>query len=222
MKLLKGLIAPAACAVTLAAPAVAEMELSIYSGVQEVPHSKLSGTYPTPPGGGTFSRRVKWNGKSFAAPPYYGARAMWWRPSNIGWGVEFTHAKAYASNADMTALGFSSLEFTDGHNLITLNVMKRWPDRWGGFTPYVGAGLGVAVPHVDATVIGAPRTYGYQLTGPAARLTAGAKYDLNDKWAVFGEYQFTYSDNDVDLNGGGSMKTTLITNALNFGLSYKF
>ncbi len=218
MKAFNCRIAAAALTAAIAGPAAAEMELSIYSGVQEVPHSKLSGTYPA---GGTFSRRIKWSGESFAAPPYYGARAMWWRPSNIGWGVEFTHAKAYASNADMTALGFTSLEFTDGHNLVTLNVMKRWPDRWGGFTPYAGAGLGVAVPHVDATV-GASRTYGYQLTGPAARLTAGAKYDLNEKWAVFGEYQFTYSDNDVDLNGGGSMETTLITNALNFGLSYKF
>ncbi|WP_026758521.1 outer membrane protein [Sediminimonas qiaohouensis] len=219
MKSFKFRIAAATLTAALAGPAAAEMELSLYSGVQTLPHSNLSGTYPA---GGSFSRHVKWNGKSFAAPPYYGARAMWWRPSNIGWGVEFTHAKAYASDADMNALGFSSLEFTDGHNLITVNVMKRWPDRWGGFTPYAGAGLGVAVPHVDATTTGGSRTYGYQLTGPAARLTAGAKYDLNDKWAVFGEYQFTYSDNDVDLNGGGSMKTTLITNALNFGLSYKF
>jgi len=209
----------------LATPANAEIELSFYGGSQSSPHSRVTGIYPAgSPGGlaGTaFSNLIGWDGKSFAMPPYYGARAMWWREnSDIGWGVEFTHTKVYAPAAEMPA-GFSRLEFTDGHNIFTANVMKRWPDKWRGVTPYVGAGVGFALPHVDITV-GGSRTYGYQLSGPAAKLIAGAKYDINDRWAVFGEYQFTWSQNAVNLSGGGNLKTRVLSNAVNFGLSVKF
>ena len=50
------------------------------------------------------------------------------------------------------------LEFTDGHNLITLNGMYRWMDLGtpGTFLnrlqPYVLAGLGIAYPHVEVTI----------------------------------------------------------------------
>lgn len=213
---LKCQVAAVACAM-LAGPAMAEMELSFYSGYQTSPHSRLTGTYPA---GGTFAQTIGWEGRSFSMPPYYGLRAMWWRDNGLGFGAELTHAKAYAPAAEMPA-GFSRLEFSDGHNIVTANVMKRWPGQWNAVTPYVGVGVGMAVPHVDATV-GASRTFGYQVTGPALRLTAGAKYDLTERWALFTEYQMTGSWNDMDLEGGGSMKVRLITNALNFGVSYSF
>lgn len=215
---LKCTIVAATAALALSsAPANAEMELSFYTGYQTLPHSDVTGTYP---GGGAYYAFIGWEGKSFAPPPYYGARAMWWRDNNLGFGVELTHTKAYAPAAEMPA-GFSRLEFTDGHNILTANMMKRWPGKWNKLTPYAGFGLGVAIPHVDVTV-GASRTYGYQMTGPALRLTAGAKYDLNDRWAMFGEYQFTASKNDATLDGGGTLKTRLLTNALNIGISYNF
>ena len=69
---------------------------------------------------------------------------------------------------------------------------------------------------------GGNRTYGYQYTGPALRLTAGASYELNARWSAFGEYQFTVSDNETDLEGGGTLNTRLISNALNVGLSFRF
>ena len=199
--------------------AAQELELSFYGGMQSSPHSRMSGTRAdTTP----FSSFIGWEGKSFTMPPYYGARAMWWRDSGIGFGIELTHAKAYAPAAEMPA-GFTRLEFTDGHNIVTANVMKRWPGRWGKgkFTPYVGAGLGVAVPHVDITENG-NRTYGYQLTGPAAKLMAGVKYDFNHRWAVFGEYQFAWTENKAELAGGGSIEGRILTNALNVGLAVKF
>ncbi len=210
----------AAMAISVAAlPAAAELELSFYGGSQSAPHSSVSGSHPAI---GDFRSTIGWQGKSFAAPPYYGVRAMWWRDSNIGWGVELTHAKAYAPTGEMAAAGFDALEFTDGHNILTLNMMKRWPEQWGRFTPYVGGGLGVAIPHVDIQPTGGAHTFGYQVTGPAVKLMAGAKYDLNDRWALFGEYQFTYSENKVDLDGGGDLDTRIITNAVNFGVSISF
>lgn len=207
----------AAAGATLAVPAAAEMELSFYGGYQTAPHSRVTGTRADTT---TYSNLIGWDGKSFAAPPYYGMRAMWWKQSGLGFGLELTHSKFYAPAAEMPA-GFTALEFTDGHNIITANVMKRWDNKWGKFTPYVGAGIGFAMPHVDVTENGNV-TYGYQVTGPAAKAIAGVKYDLNDRWGLFSEYQFTISQNEADLAGGGTMKTRLISNALNFGVAYKF
>lgn len=203
-----------------AAPASAEMEISVYSGWQTSPHSRLKGTYPGT--GAPIDALIGWDGKSFAPPPYYGLRGTWWKSEKLGFGLEVTHNKAYAPGPERAAAGFDRLEFTDGHNVITANVMYRWPDKWTTLTPYVGAGLGVAVPHVDVTSTNGYRTYGYQLTGPAAKLIAGAKYDLNDRYAVFGEYQFTYTYNEADLPAGGSLKTRILSNALNVGISYSF
>jgi lipid A oxidase len=201
-----------------ALPAISETEISLYGGWQTAPHSSVSGTRAD---GTSFDANIGWKGKSLSMPPYYGVRVMWWQPSNIGYGLELTHAKFYAPLGDMPA-GFSRLEFTDGQNIVTANVSKRWPGLWADrFSPYVGAGLGIAVPHVDVTENG-NRTYGYQFTGPALRLTAGASYALSDQWSAFGEYQFTISDNEADLENGGKLDTRLISNALNVGLSFRF
>ncbi len=206
----------------MAAPAMAEMELSVYSGWQTAPHSRVTGDYPGT--GAEFDALIGWEGRSFEMPPYYGVRGTWWKNENLGFGLEFTHAKVYAPDDEKEAIGFSDLEFTDGLNILTVNAYQRWPGRWaeGALTPYVGGGVGVAVPHVDIDTTTGEETYEFQLTGPAARLTAGMSYDLNDRFAVFGEYQFTYSINTVDLPEGGTLETDVKTNALNVGLSLKF
>lgn len=215
-------------AASLAKPAVAEFELSLYVGVQSVDGSTLSGTLP---GGAPFSRSVDWAGKPLENPFYYGGRAIWWMDNNFGFGLEGTHAKAYASSGDLAALGLSRFELSDGHNIITANVMKRWPGAFAQtprFTPYVGAGVGVAIPHVDTQVIGSlVRTFGYETTGPALRGLAGLKYDLTENWGLFGEYQVTWSDNDITIDPApgqlaGKASVELVTHAVNFGISYSF
>ncbi len=204
----------------LSAPAAqAEIDLSVYSGYQTAPHSRVSGTLP---GGGDYSGLIGWEGKSTSMPPYYGIRATWWRDASWGWGVEFSHNKVYSDAGDRAAAGFSTLEFTDGLNILTVNANRRWQDAWGGLTPYISAGVGVNIPHVEVTPVGGPATFGYQLTGPSARLTAGTSYALNDHWKLFGEYQFTWSDISADLDGGGTLNTTIYTNAVNLGVGYSF
>ncbi|WP_306114827.1 MULTISPECIES: outer membrane protein [unclassified Roseovarius] len=213
-----------------AAPAAAEMELSLYVGVQSVQGGSGSGTFP---GGAPVNRSFNWEGRPLENPYYYGGRAMWWTQKNLGFGIEGTHTKAYASDADLVAIGASSFELSDGHNIITANIMKRWPGAFGNqsFTPYVGAGAGVAIPHVDVTVNGASnRTFGYETTGPALRGIAGIKYDINERWALFSEYQFTWSDNDLTIDADplvpgqlpGKISTEILTHAVNFGISYSF
>ncbi|SMC51090.1 outer membrane protein [Primorskyibacter flagellatus] len=201
------------------APASAEMEVSLYSGWQTAPHSRASGDHPD---GGSYNALIGWEGRSFEAPPYYGVRGTWWRDEKLGFGLEFTHAKVYAPDSEKEAIGFNRMEFTDGINLITVNAYRRWQNQWRDITPYVGGGIGLSIPHVDVESAGGEKTFGYQVTGPAVRLLAGVNYDLSERFAVFGEYQFTYSNNEADLDGGGSLETEIKTNALNFGVTLKF
>jgi lipid A oxidase len=154
-------------------------------------------------------------------PPYYGLRAVWWRNDRTGFGVEFNHAKVYADAATMAARGFDRLEFTDGLNFVTANVFRRWPGQ-GRLTPYAGAGLGLAIPHVDVKPSGQAHTFGYQLTGPVVQAVAGASYALRGNWSAFGEAKATWSRHAVDLDSGQSFTTDLVTGAVNLGLSYRF
>lgn len=206
-----------------ASPALAETELSFYTGIQESPHSRVEGNDPG--GVGAFSFLSTWEGRSFEMPPYYGLRATWWTNSNpnLGFGIDFSHNKVYADDATLTSSGFTNLEFTDGLNTLTANVWYRWPGLWAGgsLTPYVGAGAGLAIPHVDVSSAGGT-TFEYQVTGPAVGVVAGVKYNFNENWAVFGEYKGTYSENSADLDNGGTLETNIVTNAINVGVSFSF
>jgi lipid A oxidase len=212
------LIAPLALSIMPLA-AQAEVELSFYGGWQSAPHSNvtISGDSVVP----DQELTAGWDGNSAQMPPYYGLRATWWRTQTLGFGVELNHAKVYADQETLDATGFEHFEFSDGLNLLTVNVTRRWPDALGGLTPYVGGGLGVAVPHVELTVPGS-KTFGYQMTGPAVAFYAGASYPVSDRWSVFGEYKGSYSMNSASLETGGSLETNVITNAVNFGVSFDF
>lgn len=202
-----------------AAPAAAEFEISFYTGVQTSPHSNVSGSDPD--GIGDFDFTAGWEGRSGEMPPYYGVRGTWWQSDKWGYALEFNHAKVYADDETLDDEGFDRLEFTDGLNIITLNVLRRWQDVERKWTPYIGAGVGVALPHVDVKTSGS-KTFEYQLTGPAVQWIAGVSYPIADSWSVFGEYKGTYSQNEADLDGGGDLETNIVTNALNVGVSFNF
>jgi len=214
---MRSLLTSLLCLTLSAGAAAAEFQLSFYSGFQNAPHSRVEGES----GGTTFSFLSEWEGRPFEAPPYYGIRATWWRSATFGWGVDFNHTKVYASDDTLASSPFDDLELTDGLNIITVNAYRRWPSAERAWTPYIGGGLGIAVPHIDAN-IGASDTFEYQYTGPAATWIAGVSYPLNDTWTLFGEYKGTFSMNDAELDGGGSLETDIVTNALNLGISYDF
>lgn len=203
----------------LVTSAAAEIELSFYTGYQTAPHSGVSGNDPG--GLGAFDFNAGWEGRSFEAPPYYGFRATWWNQNDWGFGVEFNHAKVYADDATLAASGLDTLEFSDGINYLTANAFRRWTNA-SAWTPYVGVGLGLSIPHVEFEAPGGTRTFGYQITGPVVQLFGGVSYELNDSWAIFGEYNGAYSVNEADLDSGGTLETSLVTNAINVGLSYRF
>jgi lipid A oxidase len=199
--------------------AAAEFEFSAYTGAQSASSSTVKGNDPG--GVGDFDFTVDWEGKSGKMPPYYGLRGTWWRSETLGFGFEFTHSKVYADSQSMQDNGFSWLEFSDGLNIVTVNVHRRWQLENRRFVPYVSGGLGVAIPHVEAETVGG-RTFEYQLTGPAAQWTAGIAFPLGEKWTIFGEYKGNYSQNKAKLDNGGRLETNILTNALNLGVSFTF
>src|SRR6056297_3574638 len=163
MTLLQRCLLIALCLVP--AQAAADFELSVYTGVQSVADSDVEGSDPF--GLGDFDFSADWEGRSGETPPYYGIRGTWWREDDFGFGLEFTHNKVYASDDTLQDEGFDTLEFTDGQNLVTAHVMRRFTDPGRRWTPYVGAGLGVNIPYVEVETDGTD-TFEYQYAGPAA------------------------------------------------------
>lgn len=201
--------------------ASAEFQFSAYGGWQTAPHSLVEVT-----GIGAESFTAGWEGRSFEMPPYWGVRGTYWleRFDLPQWGIsiDFTHAKVYA-NAETFANDipdWTRFEFSDGINILTVNAMRRF-NRWQRFEPYVGAGVGLSIPHVEVT---RPEgtTFEYQIGGAAFQAQAGVNFYITDRLSVFGEYQFNYAMNDLDLTEGAKLKTNILTNAVVGGISVHF
>ncbi|MBW8282830.1 MAG: porin family protein [Rhizobium sp.] len=196
----------------------AEMAISVYGGFQTAPHSDVEvSDQPDFTAG--------WEGRSFEMPPYYGVRGTWWMEElgqpNIGVSLDFTHAKVYADNDTLAEAGWDHFEFSDGINLLTLNALYRMPIEGTKFVPYIGAGAGINVPHVEVTR-GTGETFEYQVGGATVQAQAGVAYEFTDRWSGFVEYKGNYSWVDVDIDSGATLKTDIMTNAVNAGISFHF
>ena len=214
MKCLKAL----ACALALCGPgmALAESEFALYSGGQTTPHSTVHGV-----DGDVF---VSWATHSLKMPIYAGWRYTNWLDDQWGVALNFTHAKAYANLPEAVNVKYDVLEFTDGANPITLIAMRRFDALESGLKPYVGAGAGISMPHVEELRTGSPqtdKTFGYQYGGPVLTALGGFKYPINDQWDLMTEFQLHYLQLNVRV-AGGRLKTNLITNAVNIGAVYRF
>ena len=228
-----------ALAISLAgSPASAEVQVSVYGGWNE---SFDSDVHVTQPGGTNLEfSDISWDGVSFESPPYYGIRGTYWFNSSPNWGLmlDYTHAKVKAEGSETVGVNgtlsgapfngsiktssfFSILEFTDGLNLLLLNGVYRWPhEHWA---PYVGLGAGISVPHVEYKRFDQSfRTFEYQLAGVAVQALVGAEYNFTERFSAFGEYKISFSQNDADLDGGGTLETDIWTNHFVLGLSYRF
>lgn len=197
--------------------ALADPTLSVYGGWQTAPHSGVDVTDGT-----HFT--AGWDGKSFAMPPYWGVRGTWWLDewgySDFGIALDYSHSKVYARESTLNKTGWTHFEFTDGLNLATANVLYRFKgDR--DWTPYLGVGLGANVPHVEVTRASG-KTSEYQLGGMTGQTLVGLDYKFTENVSAFTEWKFNYSRINVDIDSGDRLKTNVITNAVNFGLSYNF
>jgi lipid A oxidase len=219
-------------------PGSAEFQVGVYGGWND---SFDSDIHLVQPGGTNLTlKNVPWDGASFEDPPYWGLRGIYWLNSRPNWGlmVDYNHAKVIADqNAMVSASGtlggntigpkylvgdtFSTMEFTDGLNQIFFGGMYRWPfERW---TPYVGFGVGASFPHVEIrSTASTIRTFEYQLTGVAVEGLVGLEYHIGPRVSMFGDYKLSFSSNDADVKGGGTLETDIWTNHLIFGVSYRF
>ena len=204
----------AALAISASTFALAESEISIYGGVQGSPHSTVENTSSKYSGSSLFTG---WKGESFSFPIYIGARYTNWLDDQWGYSINYTHTKAIST--DQSSAGYTRLEFTDGANPITVLALRRFTYR--EVKPYVGAGLGISVPHVEVQWSGSTKTFEYQYGGPVATVVAGFSYPYNDKWSLFTDFQMHYMKINAAIDSG-RLKTNLITNALNVGVSYRF
>lgn len=141
-------------------------------------------------------------------------------------GVSGTRNGTPVSGQEQLQDTFETLEFSDGHNLLTLNAMYRWmglgafsQDFISRLQPYVMAGLGIAVPHVEVTV-GSDRTFEFQNTGIAAQAGTGLDVNITHWFSVFVEYRLSYAEIDADLTGGGTLKTEPWTHHFTFGVTF--
>jgi len=190
---------------------------------------------------------VQWDTEPYKMPPYYGIRVTHWFENQPKWAiaVDFTHAKMISDLEQQVSVSgqragfpvngaarlgdmFRALEFSDGHNLLTVNAVRRWQlyRENGGATLrnmyfYTGGGAGVAVPHVEVTITGSD-TQEYQIAGPAAQFLGGVSVPLGQRFEFLTEYRLTYADIETDLQGGGNLSTDALTHHLNFGVGFSF
>ncbi|MBV2184440.1 MAG: porin family protein [Rhizobium sp.] len=216
LRILLGTTVGASILLLSASLANAEMAISVYGGFQSAPHSDVDVSDEP-----DFT--AGWEGRSFEMPPYYGVRGTWWMEEmgqpNLGVSLDFTHAKVYADDDTLAATGWDHFEFSDGINLLTLNALYRMPIEGTKFVPYAGIGAGINVPHVEVTRASGT-TFEYQLGGATVQAQAGIAYQFNDNWSTFLEYKGNYSWVDVDIDSGATLKTDIMTNAINAGISF--
>ncbi len=160
---------------------------------------------------------IEWEGKPFKSPIYYGLRVAHWQDgARFGTLLDFTHAKAVSRFDEETSFTgtlegkalpprakvgdvFRHLEFSHGHNMLTLNGLLRL----GSFRvqPYVGAGGGISLPHTEIGYRGENgRTYEYQYAGLAGQVLAGLEVQVGGA-RIFLEYKLSYAPYDVPLSG---------------------
>lgn len=161
---------------------------------------------------------VRWYTDPFHNPIYYGARAArWFTGGATGMMVDFTHSKAIADRDREASFSgtingkpappnariadfIKHLEFSHGHNMLTLNGLLRLPSIHPRLSPYVGAGAGILLPHTEVEIAnGEHRTYEYNYAGPTGQALIGVELRLA-RMSFFVEYKFTYAQYDAPLS----------------------
>ncbi len=219
----------------------AETTLMLYLGVSFTHDSEIRLRQP----GGTdlTYRDISWASQSFKSPFYYGVRLTHHFESRRDWGVmlDFFHDKVFADTQKpvrvtgtrggepvdgteplgATVQGFN---MSHGMNYLTLDVVHRWnscaePGCTGRLQPYVGAGAGLVIPHVEAT-LGDQSVGEYQVHGPAFQALGGVAWPFASRFSLASEYRFTHTAVTVDVPGG-TLGTTVDTHHVILGPAFR-
>jgi lipid A oxidase len=188
-----------------AAPAAAEVQLSFYGGWAGAPDDgvTLSGDAVTPQIGVPVEDGSQG-----------GVRATWWTDGNLGVALDYSRFDLPAADGATAGLTFEGLD------TLTVSGLRRWEGVLGTVNPYVGAGVGLGVAEAEVGLAGAPEEI--RVEGPAVSWVAGATVPLGGNWAVFGEYEGTYTDLDGEAEDGRTVDLDGVTNSINLGVSFSF
>jgi lipid A oxidase len=185
-----------------------------------------------------------------ADAPYYGGRLVYFlsRESHWGFGLEFLHSKVFLDSGksvnvtgtrggssvnDTEPVGDSISDFHCAHglNYLTADTFYRFflgqPDSFlHRVQPYLGAGLGITIPHVVVELPNQPGYEDYEFGGFGAQAIAGISFSITKHIQLFTEYKFTYADLDrLDFNNGvtrGYVSFDSMANHVVLGASYRF
>lgn len=186
-----------------------EIRVGGYGGL---PYTHPSNIHIVKPGTTDLTvKDVSWDGRPFKSPIYYGLRVLVWSlASPFGGMLDFTHSKAIAQREALVEFSgtrqgkavnetakvgerFRHLEFSHGHNMLTLNGLLRLATLSNRIVPYVGLGAGINLPHTEVQFLDDPvRTYMYQYAGYTVQAVAGFEIRLAGT-ALFIEYKLTLS-----------------------------
>lgn len=211
-----------------------DMQATIYGGYTSTRPSDVILRQPN--GTDMTIRDVRWDSEPGQMPPYHGFRGSWWLPfgRSLGGMADLVYIKVVADRqhavrqsgtrdgepvpeSEPLAATFRHLEFTDGLNLATGNLVYRLP-FFGRVRPYIGLGLGVSLPHAEVRRAGVEqKTHSFQLTGFVVQAFAGVEFQLASRGSVFTEYRSSYATNKVRLVDGGTLQTNLLTHHFSAG-----
>jgi len=189
---------------------------------------------------------AQFQGKDFESPQYYGLRAMYFLHEDkpgFGFGVEFFHDKEYMKTGgnlhvtgtrggipvnDNEPVNNTIQNFNNSHgmNFLLGDVFYRWVfgANHGAFVqrlrPYIGAGAGIVIPHVESEVYGVSKQQ-YEFGGPGVQAVVGLDVKLTKHFSIFSEYKFTYADLDESIPNG-SIQFQPMTHHFAFGVSFHF
>lgn len=155
---------------------------------------------------------------------------------DIGWGVSGFAGYDFGNGLRTELeLGFrqnnvsnidTSIDKSDGGetraDLAMVNVIYGFENE-SRFTPYLGAGVGIA--HVSHGLVQsvAGDTVHDDYVAPAGQAIAGVSVDLNPHWKAFADYRFLATTSQGTINSGGvDVDSRFRSQTVNFGLLRKF
>ena len=215
-----------------------------FTGGAATRDSRLSVSQPALGNQLTFEG-VRFDGRSFEPPLYYGLRAGYFlrRRPEIGFETEFIHLKVFSDPQQIVAasgtrggqllnaqipLGQIVQQYSISHgvNLLLFNVAARHRvgasvERPGGLVVLTArAGVGPTIPHTESSVEGL-RQEQYELGRAAWQVAGGAELKLWRGLHALGEYKFTRTRQRGEI-ANGEARSLLRTHHGVFGLSYHF
>jgi len=218
--------------------------LALYLGGAHTSPSELRITQPGLNNRLSFEQ-VRFEGRSFNGPLYYGARVGIFprRKSAIGAEAEFTHIKVYADPGQrvrvtghnggnpidrLIALGDLVEQYSISHgvNLLLFNIVgrraiSRAQSSQGGRLILAGRfGLGPTIPHTESTIGGSHQEQ-YELGSLAWQVAGGVEIHLTRGLFLLAEYKFTRSKQKGRVNAGEA-ESLLRSHHGVIGLSYHF